>query len=90
MLKHKGEKISYMIFDNNIPLGELPINSAFVDFENQQLQIYHESSFLNFLDKANLDAEQSLANEAIIYSQEFKGNNPDLLGEIFAVGYVLC
>ncbi len=65
MIRHQGKKISYMIFDNNIPLGQSPIKMASVDFATKELHIYDEGSFLSFFDKAKLDVEQSLTNEDI-------------------------
>lgn len=87
MIKHKGKDVSYTIYDNNIPLAQLPIKTASANFKSQELRIYNERSFTNFLDKVNFDVEQSLVHESIIYNNQTDTHNACFLGNIIDIGY---
>jgi hypothetical protein len=87
LIKNARKNITYSLYDNNIDVIRSPLKISEINLKSKKITIYNEVKFFELLNKSNLDIEESIKQQEIIYAHKNNITGCDLLNEISLSGY---
>ena len=89
LIKNVEKNISYSLYDNSIDVIEPPIKTADINLKLKKIKIYNETKFIEFLNKANIDIEESIKQEELKFIEDNQLNSDYFINQLYIAGYTV-
>lgn len=89
LIKNVEKNISYSLYDNSIDVIEPPIKTADINLKSKKIKIYNETKFIEFLNKANIDIEESIKQEELKFIEDNQLNSNYFINQLYIAGYTI-